>query len=287
MPAYVESLPSDRVTHMLGRPIQYLVTDSGDLGDVVVRRRATRVEAPFGAGFNPYATARLEAEPRASVVEDAMDDVGSSLFIEVADLQGLGCGGSIAADLSDCPCPQFGMSADDGAMGETQRTKRGAKAVRPRPADRRVLADKLRTFAALERVLVDAERKVLLEAADLVEKNRAKRRACGAKVAECRERVKALGKGAGLSGACPETLGLVRELQRLSRLDRALQGAERQVLCESARRISGIRSNLRKARAELAECRGRGGNVGAARLRAKLEACQKRYADHMREAHGK
>lgn len=279
MPAYVESLPSDRVTHMLGRPIQYLVTDSGDLGNVV--------SDPFRVGFNPYATARIEAEPKSTPVsEGSMDDVGSSLFIEVADLQGLGCGGSIAADLSDCPCPQFGMSADDGAMGEAPGGKRAGKAV-PQRVDRAALAGRLRVLAGLERVLVDAEKKVLLEAADLVERNRSKRRACGAKVAECKERLKGL-RGSGMSGErCPKTDSLVLELQRLSRLDRALQGAERQVLCESARRIAGIRANLRKARAELAQCRASGGNVGAARLRAKLEACQKRYDDHMREAHGR
>lgn len=270
MPAYIESLPSDRVTNMLGRPIEYLVTDSGDLGD-----------SPFGAGFNPYATARLEAEPRIAVVEENMDDVGSSLFIEVDDLQGLGCGGSIAADLSDCPCPQFGMKADDGALGDAGR-KKGKPS-----AKTKALAERLRTLAGLERVLVDAERKVLLEAADLVERNRTKRRACRAKAAECKGRIKSLERP-GLSGAaCPTTASLICELQRLSRLDRALEGAERQVLGESARRLAGIRANLREARARLAECRKAGGNVGAARLRAKLEACRKRYDDHMREAHGK
>jgi len=35
VPAYIEAMPADRPTHMLGRPIERLVTHDGDLGDFI------------------------------------------------------------------------------------------------------------------------------------------------------------------------------------------------------------------------------------------------------------
>jgi len=385
--AYIEALPSDRVTHMLGRPIERLVTDSGDLGDLGgfslrkifgkdrKRRPApapaqpatsappattTPVQSatpaasptqaastwqqfaypgpsyvatdPFNApGYNPYVARaslpspqplppRIPVQPQMAPqgqqqfaaprpvqvpVEESyadsdfdyeeeggsmfgMDDAGSSMFIEVQDLQGLGCGGSIeqaAADAGLGCCGQIGRIADDGAMGEGALRRFG-----------RSLMAKVRNLARAERRLVSTDQKVAAGAAAELNAKRNARRNCRAKIQAARLELKAAsrvsGEESGLSGSARCAKGAwvrktIADLNALAALDRALEASERQLLTRAAQRLADVRTNLSKVRGGLRSCKKAGANVEAERLRAKLEACNRRYGDHMRKDHGK
>lgn len=250
MSAYIEALPADRPTHMLGRPIERLVTHDGDLGDFMPNDILAMSGYSHGVSMNDLYLAD--------------EDRGVSLYARVGT--GLGCPRIGGYDGMD-----GGYDGMDGLSGGAAR-KNGA-----------ALAAAIRELARAERVLVEADVVVLERAAKVIEKCRKQRSKNKGKLAAGKSAVES-----GLSGS--HGAKLVASLNKIVALDRALEATERDVVKRAAAKLLSLRDRLAEVRATLKVCKAKGPAaaklVEHERLAASLKACKENWREHMKNSHG-